>query len=99
MYVVPFIIVGFFLGFSGFPDGWNHATAFAVSVLGIPIMAWISAAVSARRWHDFDKSGWWALLTFVPVVGTIVIIVLGCIPGSPGDNRFGRAPTIAAAAL
>lgn len=55
-------------------------------------MIWISFAVYAKRWHDFDKSGWLTLLVIIPFVGFIVLIVLGCIPGTPGPNRFGEAP-------
>jgi uncharacterized membrane protein YhaH (DUF805 family) len=34
-----------------------------------------SLAVGARRLHDTDRSGWWQLLWFVPVIGWIVLIV------------------------
>jgi uncharacterized membrane protein YhaH (DUF805 family) len=34
-----------------------------------------SLAVGARRLHDTDRSGWWQLLCFVPLVGWIVLIV------------------------
>src|SRR5450631_2021767 len=32
-----------------------------------------SIAVAARRLHDTDRSGWWQLLAFVPVVGWIIL--------------------------
>ena len=34
-----------------------------------------SFAVGARRLHETNRSGWWQLLWFVPVVGWIVIII------------------------
>jgi len=34
-----------------------------------------SIAVAARRLHDTDRSGWWQLLYFVPLIGWIVLIV------------------------
>ena len=49
-------------------------------------------AVSVRRLHDTDRSGWWILLMFVPVVGTIVLIVFFCLRGGAGRNRFGPDP-------
>jgi uncharacterized membrane protein YhaH (DUF805 family) len=51
-------------------------------------------AVTVRRLHDSDKSGWFILLTFIPflAIGTICLIVFGCLPGTPGHNRFGPQP-------
>lgn len=45
-------------------------------------------AVSVRRLHDTDRSGWWVLLHFIPLVGTIILIVWFCGRGTPGRNRF-----------
>ena len=46
-------------------------------------------AVGARRLHDIDRSGWWQLIMFVPLVGLVVIVVFWCKRGTPGHNRFG----------
>lgn len=35
-------------------------------------------AVLFRRLHDIGKSGWWWLLAFIPIVGTIILIVWEC---------------------
>ena len=43
-------------------------------------------AVSIRRLHDQNRSGWWIL---VPLVGAIMIMFIG---GTPGPNRFGPDP-------
>lgn len=58
-----------------------------------------SIAVTVRRFHDRDMSGWWYLgfivLSIVPVVGflaSIAMLVLMCLPGTPGPNRFGEDP-------
>jgi uncharacterized membrane protein YhaH (DUF805 family) len=54
---------------------------------------WFSLALYAKRWHDRDKSGWWSLIAFIPIVGAIWIIVeLGCLQGTEGPNRFGPDP-------
>ncbi|MBS7782526.1 DUF805 domain-containing protein, partial [Providencia stuartii] len=50
-----------------------------------------SLAVTVRRLHDIDKSGWWYLLTFIPF-GGLVIFVFTCLDGTPGNNRFGSNP-------
>lgn len=65
------------------------------TITGIAILAsfWPNLAVQIKRWHDRDKSGWWALLHFVPVIGTIwILIENGFLAGTAGDNRFGSAP-------
>ena len=49
-------------------------------------------AVAVRRLHDTDRSGWWALLYLVPLVGQIVLIVFWVIEGTRGPNRFGPDP-------
>ena len=57
------------------------------------VFLWPLVAVSVKRQHDFDFSGWWALVHFVPVVGSLVLIVLdGIMPGTHGPNRFGADP-------
>ncbi|SJZ94629.1 DUF805 domain-containing protein [Consotaella salsifontis] len=51
------------------------------------------AAISAKRFHDRGKSGWWATIGFVPVVGAIwVIVENGFLAGTPGPNRYGPDP-------
>lgn len=46
-------------------------------------------AVSARRLHDIDRTAWWLLVAFVPVIGWLVLIWFYIQPGTPGANRFG----------
>ncbi|MCF6379479.1 DUF805 domain-containing protein [Nocardioides KLBMP 9356] len=48
-------------------------------------------AVSVRRLHDTDRSGWWILIGLIPIVGWIVLIVWYCTDSKP-DNRFGPNP-------
>ena len=51
-----------------------------------------SIAVTVRRLHDTDRSGWWILLNFIPVVGSVVILVFAILDSQPGGNRFGPNP-------
>jgi uncharacterized membrane protein YhaH (DUF805 family) len=51
-----------------------------------------SIAVTVRRLHDTDRSGWWILLNFIPVIGSIVIVVFAVLDSQPGGNRFGPNP-------
>ncbi len=62
----------------------------SVIVFMVVILAFIlpSIAVSVRRLHDRDLSGWWYLLGFVPL-GSIVLFVWYVLPGTPAPNRYG----------
>ncbi len=58
-----------------------------------------SIAVTVRRLHDRDMSGWWylglAVAGAIPVIGfaaSIALFVLMVLPGTDGDNRFGPDP-------
>ena len=65
------------------------ATLQGIVVLGLLIP---NIAVSVRRLHDRDKSGWWVLLIFIPLIGAIILIVWFCLRGTVGKNRFGDDP-------
>lgn len=54
-----------------------------------------SLAVGARRLHDIDRTGWWLLIGFIPLIGLIVLIVFFASKGTPGPNRFGPDPLTA----
>jgi len=49
-------------------------------------------AVTVRRLHDINKSGWFVLLVLIPIVGAIILIVWMCQGGWRDANRFGPAP-------
>ena len=53
-----------------------------------------SLAVQVRRFHDQDKSGWFALFNLIPYVGVLIVLILMLIDGTPGDNRFGPDPKL-----
>lgn len=60
------------------------------------IPAWLlvptQAAVSVRRLHDRDMSGWWLLATLLPYLGTALGAAFMAGRGSIGANRFGPDP-------
>ncbi len=55
------------------------------------VFAWPCIAVSAKRLHDFNFSGWWLLVNLTGV-GLLVMLVVGLLPGTRGPNRFGADP-------
>ena len=57
-------------------------------------IVWPMLAIYAKRWHDRDKSGWWTLITLIPLVGPIwALVECGFLPGTVGQNRFGQPNT------
>lgn len=48
-------------------------------------------AVLVRRLHDTDRSGWWALIGLIPLIGAIVLIVFACTDSGP-PNKYGNGP-------
>ncbi|WP_446470015.1 DUF805 domain-containing protein [Xenorhabdus stockiae] len=50
-----------------------------------------SLAVTVRRLHDTDRSGWWFLLVFVPI-GGIVVFIFTLLEGTEGSNEYGADP-------
>jgi len=55
-----------------------------------------SIAVAARRLHDTDRSGWWQLLSLIPLIGVIVLIVFLAQDSKLGDNKYGPNPKMIA---
>lgn len=48
-----------------------------------------SLAVAVRRLHDTGRSGWWLLITLIPLVGGIILIVFLASESQPGTNQYG----------
>jgi uncharacterized membrane protein YhaH (DUF805 family) len=71
-------------------SGVAGSSALTVLVSLILIVVGLSGlSVGVRRLHDSDKTGWLLLIGIIPIIGTIIVIVLLCMPGTPGPNRFG----------
>jgi uncharacterized membrane protein YhaH (DUF805 family) len=61
---------------------FSYVTTAVVLALILP-----SLAVSVRRLHDIDRTGWWVLIV-ATAIGTLVLIYWACLPGTSGPNRF-----------
>ncbi|MEI5034139.1 DUF805 domain-containing protein [Streptomyces sp. S1A(2023)] len=56
-----------------------------------------SLAVMVRRLHDTGRSGWWFFISFVPLVGAIILLVFLASEGKPETNQHGANPKLAPA--
>ena len=60
-------------------------------VFGLAIIVPV-IALGVRRLHDTNRSGWWVLLGFIPIIGSIVLFVFYVLDSTPGDNQYGPNP-------
>ena len=56
-----------------------------IMVIGMAAGLFIHGLLSVQRAHDFNASGWMAILAFIPLLNFLFWVV----PGTDGDNRFG----------
>ena len=79
-----FIITGFISGLlsQSYPD--------AKQLLLLPILAMVIplTSLTARRFHDMDRSGWWQLMSIVTLVYFVMMPLLCILKGTDGKNRF-----------
>lgn len=94
MFVLFSWIISVVLSIIDYATGLTHAaggTAVLSTLYGLAVLI-PSLAVSWRRLHDTNRSGWWILIGFVPFVGWIILIVFYATEGTRGPNRFGPDP-------
>ncbi len=53
-----------------------------------------SMGLCFRRLHDTGRSGWNTCWAFLPVIGTIILLVFLCQASQPGDNQYGPEPNM-----
>lgn len=58
-----------------------------IAALVIPMLA-----VSVRRVHDTGRSGWWLLISVIPLIGGIWMFVLTVLDSEPSENKYGPSP-------
>ena len=66
---------------------------------GIYVLAVLipGVAVTVRRLHDTDHSGWWLLIPLIPIIGAIVLFVFSVQDSNAGENKYGPSPKAAEA--
>lgn len=64
-----------------------------LSVVFLLAMLVPSISVAARRLHDTGRSGWWQLITLIPLIGAVVLIVFLTQDGHD-ENEYGLNPKL-----
>ena len=85
LFGIAAFVIDYVLGFT--QDGSGVISSIFSLALLVP-----SLAVSVRRLHDVNKSGWFMLIGLVPLVGVIWLLVLDCTEGTAGPNEYGPDP-------
>lgn len=86
MYILFYIVFYIVLAMVGGVLGLSIlTTVFSLGLL-VPTIS-----LAARRLHDTGRTGWWQLLSLVPIVGSIVLIVF-LVQDSHDDNSYGPNP-------
>lgn len=87
-----FVLFNFLASFAvGIVDGIVGANGALVGLYNLAVLI-PSLAVGVRRLHDTGRSGWWMLISVIPVIGWIVLLVFLCQDSQPGDNGYGANP-------
>lgn len=88
------VILGVAIAENGSSAEPSSAGMSAFVVAGLIFVAGIlpGLAVTVRRLHDQDKSGWFILVNFIPYVGGLIMLVLAFLPGTDGENQYGSDP-------
>lgn len=86
IYMILFII---FAKIMSLPKGYMITAAIYTLAVFFPTLA-----VTIRRLHDINRSGWWYLLNFIPLIGGLIIFIFLLLDSTPGDNNYGENPKI-----
>jgi len=82
------IVVGLFGQDPSLPE-WAQVV---LGLVALPVLL-TGLIVQIKRWHDRDKSGWWVLINFIPILGGLwSLIECGFLKGTNGRNGYGRDP-------
>jgi len=72
----------------GIVDGVVGANG--ILAIGFALVSIIpSIAAGARRLHDTNKTGWWQLLYFIPLLGAMIVMIMLVLKTNDEDNRYG----------
>jgi uncharacterized membrane protein YhaH (DUF805 family) len=75
-------------GTFNFDSGYGPLSAIYTLAMIFP-----GLGVSIRRLHDTGRSGWWFMITAIPVLGgLLVFLYFALLDGDPNSNKYGEFP-------
>jgi len=97
LFIVQIVLMGI-LGAMGMleidPVTLAPTSSYWISLLLLTIITiWPSICIYGKRFHDRNKSAWWIMIAFVPIIGALwLLIECGFLRGTEGSNDFGQDP-------
>ena len=94
MFTLFYLIFAFALGAVDAVIGTFNETLGLGLFSGLLVLALLlpSIGVSIRRLHDSGRTGWWLLISLIPLIGPLVLLVFMVLDSQPGSNRYGPNP-------
>ena len=84
------LVLGFLSGlFTNFPIIGKLNIMDLISYIYFILILIPGLAQSVRRMHDVNKSGWYLLMSLIPIVGWIIVLVQECSPSVDVNNNYG----------
>jgi uncharacterized membrane protein YhaH (DUF805 family) len=90
MFALFNLIIAFVIGFV---EGLLNLSQVLSTLYSLAILL-PSLAVGVRRLHDTGRSGWWLLISLVPLIGLIVLLVFFCEDSQDNENQYGSNPKL-----
>ena len=90
------IIVSFILGFVDGILGLADKQSGIGLLGGLYLLAVLipSLAIEVRRLHDTNRSGWFILIAFIPIIGGFILLYFLVQDSNPSENKYGPNPKL-----
>jgi uncharacterized membrane protein YhaH (DUF805 family) len=94
MFTLVNLVIELVLTFIDYHTGMLNLTTGLGLLSGIYALAVLlpSVAVTVRRLHDTSRSGWWILISLIPIIGGLVLLVFLVLDSKPETNAWGPSP-------
>ncbi len=76
------------MGTFNFDAGYGPLSAIYTLSMILP-----GLGVSIRRLHDTGRSGWWFMITIIPIIGLLVFLYFALLESDPNPNQYGESPS------
>jgi len=96
MFILFNILISFVIGILGAIIG-ETGGLITVSLSGLySLFIFIpSIAVTVRRLHDTNRTGWWILISLIPFFGAVILFIFMILDSDPNANAYGENPKLA----
>ena len=97
-YFVPYFIITIILStldnLLGFIIQSNGQPIPVLTTVFTLLFIYPSIIISIKRCHDRNRSGWFLLLSIIPLVNIWILIELYFLKGTLGNNKYGSDPLV-----